>query len=222
MGVSSTDTALQITVPHHAAGGGNVAYQGVTAAYSWTDARGAYVAGSVELVKDGSNWVGDIPCPPYGATVTVDVTATGSKTISSTPYTVYATKTVTHKMAACKWFTLTYGDEFFFLGMNPSFSRQTDVDTETIALASGRVVARHGKASKSSINLGGVVVSPSLASIASVTSKWLPDVETLHEPHDWILRTPTGERYQVAVTSVNRDLNVGKYVTVSVGLSEVG
>ena len=216
-----TDTALQITVPHHAAGDGKVKYDGVTAAYSWTDARGAYFAGSVELVKSGTDWIGDIPTPPYGATVTIDVTATGSKTIDSNPYTVYATAPVTHKMGACNWFTLTYGDAMFFLGMNPSFSRQTNVDTETVTLASGRTVARHGKASTGQINLGGVIVSPATASTASVTSKWLPDVETLQEPHDWILRTPMGERYQVAVTSVNRDQNVGRYATVSVGLSEV-
>ena len=212
------DTATAVSVPHASASGDLVAYQSVVAAYAYTDARGKYVAGSVDLVKDGTKWVGDIPSLPYGVAVTIDITANGVK--SDIP--VYNTKTYTHTTARCKYYTLTYGTEYFWLGYDLSFSRQTDISSTIIQLASGRNVARHGHNNLSKLNLSGVIVDAALQSTFGASSKWLPDVETLQEPHDWVLRTPLGERYQIACTGATRAQKHGRYAEVTVEMEEVG
>ena len=211
---TESDTGLAVSVPHSAGGSGLVEYEAITVAYSWKDARGAETAGSIDLVKDDDDWLGEIPSPPFGIEVSYTVTVAG--TFSGA--TVYRQISDTYRTSKTRLYTLTYGTEFFWLGYDLTFNYQTDVDSEIIQLASGRSIARHGKGSKSKISLGGAVVDSTLG----VDSKWLPDIGTLHEPHDWILRTPLGERFQVSITDVTRDQQHAHYAALTIQMEEVG
>ena len=213
---TETGTGLAVSVPHETASGSMVEYESCTVAYSWTDARGAETAGSTVLVKDGAAWVGEIPSPPFGATVTAVVTVTGTKSGAK----VYKSVTATHTMDPCGWFVLTHGQELTWLGYELAMSRNKENAVETIQLASGRTIARHGLGSTGKISLSGTILDA--ARRGPISSIWLPDAEVLAEPHDWVLRTPEGERYTVTVVDWSLSASRAGIQDMSIGMEEVG
>lgn len=210
-----TDAGLTVTVEHSAGGGSLVAYESCTVAYSWTDARGVETAGTIELHQSPTDWVGQIPAPPFGAEVTATATVTGTYSGA----TIYNYATETHTMGKRQWFVISHGEEVVWLGYELSMSRNMENAVETMQLASGRTIARHGLGTAGKISLAGTILDA--ARRGPISSIWLPDAQVLEEPHDWTLRTPEGERYTVAVTDWSLSASRAGIQDMSIGMEEV-
>ena len=115
---------------------------------------------------------------------------------------------------------LTHGQELTWLGYELAMSRNKENAVDTIQLASGRTIARHGLGSTGKISLSGTILDA--ARRGPISSIWLPDAEILAEPHDWVLRTPEGERYTVTVTDWSLSASRAGIQDMSIGMEEVG
>lgn len=207
---------LDVSVKHESSSGAYVEYESVSISYSWTDSRGEYVSETLPLVKNGANWEGVIPAPPFGSTVSYTVTATGTYS----GVTIFNVTTGSETIAASKWFVLSDSEDVVWLGYELSFNRSIDNNVTVTRLASGRSIARHGAGAEGKITISGTILDSTRR--GSLSSIWLPDAQTLDDPHDWVLRTPEGDRYKVCVESWSLGASRNGIQQLAIDMQEVG
>lgn len=180
-------------------------YDSVVAAISWTDADRTEYRETVELTESGGAWSTVSASPPLNT----DIKITANCILDGEWRTVETTDRV-----ECVYGLLTWGSERVELRYDIKRSMGMAHSAETVDIAGRSLpVSRHG-------SMGGRTVSISATLWEGDQSP--AELDALHAPHDWILRTPDGFRARVMVDSWSRsDADSRGAWSVSVSCTEV-
>jgi hypothetical protein len=175
---------------------GGTAYDEVSARATYTDEEGNIYDEVVPITAQGMEWVGTIPTPPLDVEIAVVIS-----------YTVgddwgYSVETVTVPSDGRVLFD--WGADHFAIRYNPDRQMTVTPIGGTVDIQGSELPkSRYSDSRNSSMTMQGTLINPAEDSYNG--DAWLPQLEILHKPHDWIMRTPNGLRRRVRVESYTPD-----------------
>lgn len=183
-------------------------YARVTATAQWEGGSETF-----ELEKAGSEWTAAFDAP-FGVEVAYTVGAYIQVGAVSSFNVATASSTLNTRA-----FALSHGETLVWLALEAGEKQQATPNQETLMLASGRTISRHGPGASRKLTVTGELLG---VRHGGTETQWVEDLNALDEPHDWIYRNAYGERFAVSVVEHSRNpQNVFDVLSVSITLSEV-
>lgn len=187
-------------------------YASVNAAAVWEDARGIPHSETIEASHNGTTWTLELDSPPYDIPITWRISVVGSNG-------TYKTVTETRTLESHGCYTWTYqGEVMLSLRLGVEAQHSVSPEGDSIKLAGAELpISRHGVGATRTIETKGYL-------LIRDNQDYLPELEQLREPHDWVYRAPGGERCKVIVTSYQYSRSTGRsgQLEVTIDMSEVG